>query len=87
MKCVTACCQNPAGDINNDSGVIPDINDLLYLVDYMFQPPGAAPEPVCMEEANVDGIGEAIPNIADLLYLVDYMFLPPGGAPAPVNCL
>ena len=53
----------------------------------MFLPPGAAPEPPCMEEANVDGLGDAIPNIADLLYLVDYMFLPPGQAPAPADCL
>ena len=45
------------------------------------RPPGEAP--VCMDEANVDGLDDI--DVSDLLYLVDYMFVNPPG-PAPVAC-
>lgn len=65
------------GDIDgNGSG--PDIGDLVYLVDYMFN---GGPPPPNLDAANVDGIAGI--DIADLVYLVDYMF---SGGPAPV-CL
>ncbi len=67
------------GDINND-GTGPDITDLVYLVDYMFQ---EGPEPPVKCLANVDGQGGETIDIADLVYLVDYMFT---GGPAPDNC-
>ena len=67
------------GDINDDGGD-PDISDLVYLVDYMFQ---GGPPPPLMWAADVDGSGGAFPDIADLVYLVDFMFL---GGPAP-NCI
>lgn len=57
------------GDIDG-SGEGPDISDLIYLVDYMFN---GGPLPPVMEEADVDGSGGDI-DIADLVYLVDYMF-------------
>ena len=56
------------GDIDG-SCAIPDICDLVYLVDYMFND---GPEPLVMDAANVDGQGDL--DIADLVYLVDYMF-------------
>ncbi len=63
------------GDIDgNGSG--PDIGDLVYLVDYMFNGGAAPPNP---GSADVDGSGGAI-DIADLVYLVDYMF---NSGPAP----
>ncbi|MFH1687538.1 MAG: PQQ-binding-like beta-propeller repeat protein [bacterium] len=62
-------------DINAD-GVGPDIADLVYLVNYMFNggPPLAFPEAADM---NNSGSG---PDIADLVYLVNYMF---NGGPEP----
>ncbi len=56
------------GDINN-SGSGPDIGDLVYLVDFMFN--GGPPPPV-EAAADVDGANGI--DIADLVYLVDFMF-------------
>lgn len=74
------CCTGTVGDINYDGGYLPDISDLLYLVDYMFMP--GSPAPPCMAEGDLNGDGGAVPDISDLLYLVEYMFLP-GGGPLP----
>ncbi|MDH3891670.1 MAG: PKD domain-containing protein [candidate division Zixibacteria bacterium] len=63
------------GDINND-GLGPDISDLVYMVDYMFN---GGPPPEVPATADVDGSGGLI-DIADLVYLVDFMFT---GGPAP----
>lgn len=73
----SGCCIIRADIDHNGSG--PDIADLVYLVNYMFN--GGA-EPPCMEEADVDGSGTG-PDIADLVYLVNYMF---NGGPPPVPC-
>jgi len=62
-------------DIDGD-GSDPNIADLVYLVDYMFN---GGPEPPVLQAANVDGLNGI--NIADLVYIVDYMF---NGGPAPV---
>ncbi|MFH1686117.1 MAG: hypothetical protein ABIE70_01180 [bacterium] len=76
------CCQI-VGDVNHD-GAGPDIADLVYLVNYMFN---GGPPPPCDEgglfvEADVNGDG-AGPDIADLVYLVNYMF---NGGPPPAGC-
>jgi len=63
------------GDINGDSGE-PNIADLVYLVDYMFN---MGPPPPVINLSDVNGDCEQ--NIADLVYLVDFMF---NGGPAPV---
>lgn len=65
------CCDGAKGDINSDGGELPDISDLLYLVDYMFNSP-AGPAPVCFDESDFDS-NSAI-DLTDLLFLVDYMF-------------
>jgi len=57
------------GDVNNNQ-VGPDIEDLVYLVGYMFQD-GPAPEIIESTDVNGDLAG---PDIADLVYLVEYMF-------------
>lgn len=75
---IVSCCVY-RGDLDHSNGDAPiDIADLVYLVDYMFN---EGPEPVCLDEGNVDGI-EPI-DISDLVYLVDYMFI---GGPAPPPC-
>ncbi|MDH3889844.1 MAG: PKD domain-containing protein [candidate division Zixibacteria bacterium] len=64
-----------AGDVDG-SGFGPFIDDLVYMVDYMFN---QGPPPPIMANADVDGSGSL--DIADLVYLVDYMF---NAGPAPV---
>ncbi len=71
---VTSQC----GDINND-GNGPDIADLVYFVDFMFQG-GFEPEFTCLCDVNCD---RSI-DIADLVYLVDYMFQ--GGPALCTDC-
>jgi hypothetical protein len=63
------------GDIDG-SAEGPDIGDLVYLVDYMFN---GGPPPPDMAAANIDG--EPGINISDLVYLVDFMF---NGGPLPI---
>ncbi len=79
--CETCCLVG--GDINYD-GVGPDVSDLVDLVGYMF---GSEPAPVCIDEANVDGLGGPEPEIGDLVFLVDYLFRggPPPVCPQPVG--
>jgi len=78
------CCEY-SGDINHDGSPVPDIADLVYLVDFMF---GGGPNPPCEDptgfypETNVNGDANA-PDIADVVYLVSYMFQ---GGPPPVPC-
>ena len=81
------CCILPIrGNVDYDPGDVIDISDLVHMVDYMFN---GGPQPVCWEEANVDGSGDGPPDgpedidISDLVHLVDYMF---NGGPAPVAC-
>ena len=81
----TTCCLL-RGDVDHN-GVGPDIGDLVYLVNFMFnggplppceEPPGGGYFPEC--DTNGDGTG---PDIGDLVYLVNYMF---NGGPALIPC-
>jgi len=56
------------GDIDND-GEGPNIGDLVYLVDFMFN---SGPPPVILAAADFDGDNDL--TITDLVSLVDYMF-------------
>lgn len=71
------CC-SIRGDIDHN-GKGPNVVDLTYFVDYLFN---GGPEPPCPKEADVDGSG-GDPNVADLTYLVEYLFQ---GGPPPVPC-
>jgi len=72
----TGCCEL-RGDVDDD-GYGPDIDDLVYLNDYVNL---GGPEPPCMDQADVDDSGEV--DADDLTYLWNYMF---SGGPAPVAC-
>ncbi|MDH3892314.1 MAG: hypothetical protein OEV49_14650 [candidate division Zixibacteria bacterium] len=78
-----ACCCIGAmrGNIDDGIGDLIAIDDLVYMVDYMFND---GPAPLCWDEAELEApfgdFGLAIP---DLVYLVDYMF---NDGPAPVAC-
>jgi len=71
------CCQGIRGNVDYQGG---DnlIDDLVYLVDWMFT---AGPPPPCAVEADLSGDGQL--DIADLVYMVDYLFA--GGIP-PADC-
>ncbi len=73
-----SCCIGTRGNIDGSAAEIPDIGDLVYLIDYMFR---QGPESPCPEEANIDGTGQL--DISDLVMLIDYMF--EGGLP-PAPC-
>ncbi|MEW6050782.1 MAG: hypothetical protein AB1644_06935 [Candidatus Zixiibacteriota bacterium] len=64
------------GDVDN-SLAVPDIGDLTYLVDYLFQ---SGPPPSNPSAGNVDGIGST--DISDLTVFVDYLFFGQG----TLNC-
>ncbi len=78
------CCVDERGNVDNIVGVGGpiDVNDLSYLVDYLFR---LGPIPPCPEEGNVDGIvGVGGPvDVNDLSYLVDYLFR---SGPVPPDC-
>ena len=57
------------GDANGN-GIGPDIEDLVYLVNYMF---AYGPPPPELAAVDMDGSGSG-PDIADLLHLVNFMF-------------
>ncbi len=72
------CCIGFRGNVDGDNNDSIDIADLVFLVAYMFQ---NGTSPICLLEANVDGLGDI--DISDLVYLVAYMFQ--SGANPP-NC-
>ena len=80
---IPTCCINRG---NIDSIIGPggpvDVNDLTFLVSYLFK---SGPVPPCEEEGNVDGIiGSGGPiDVNDLTYLVAYLFK---SGPPPPTC-
>ena len=66
---ITVLALYVCGDADGN-GVGPDIEDLVYLVNYMF---AFGPPPPEMAAVDMDGNGSG-PDIADLLTLVNYMF-------------
>lgn len=61
------------GDVNGDS-IGPDLSDLIYLVNYLFN---AGPEPPSALASDINGSGGI--DLSDLIYLVNVMF---NGGPA-----
>lgn len=76
------CCSGMRGNVNGDPDDNVLVNDLTYLVSYLFE---NGPPPACITESNVDGIfGPAGPvDVSDLSYLVAYLFQ---SGPPPVDC-
>jgi len=71
-------CSYICGDVQSSGNV--DIDDVMYLIDYIFT---GGPEPQCtpIEEcADADLSGNV--DIDDIIYLTNYIFL---GGPAPCN--
>ncbi len=79
----SCCCLGSCGDIDGNGSELPNVGDIIYLVDYLFRG-GAAPP--CEMEANVDGhydVGAPV-SVGDLTYLIQYLFqdgTPPASCP------
>ncbi len=80
---IALCCENRG----NFDGIIGpsgpwDVNDLTYLVAYLF---AGGPPPPCLAEGNFDGIiGPAGPiDVSDLTHYVQWLF---AGGPPPPPC-
>jgi hypothetical protein len=76
------CCIGIRGNIDDGLGDLIAIDDLVYMVDFMFN---EGPAPPCWDEAELEPPFEDMAlAIQDLVYLVDYMFNegpPPPGCP------
>jgi hypothetical protein len=73
------CCLDITGNVDGDGEELIDIGDLTALIQFLYIPPN--PEPICLEEANCDGIGDV--DIGDLTGLIQYLYIPPNPVPAP----
>ena len=73
-----ACCCFDRGDFNRD-GLLCDIGDLIFLMEYMFM---SGESPLCLPEMDVEGSG-GIPDISDLTFMISYMF---NDGPPPASC-
>ena len=74
----SGCCLNIRGNVDGDASDDINIADLTYLVAYMFKNGPAAP---CVDEGNINGLGEI--DITDVTRLVGYMFK---SGPPPADC-
>ncbi|HUV29820.1 MAG TPA: hypothetical protein VMY05_01825 [Acidobacteriota bacterium] len=78
--CDSVCCVGDvSGNTDNDASEIVDIGDLTKLISYLFI---TYEEPVCLGEANVDGVSSV--DIGDLTRLIDYLFI---AQTPPAPCL
>jgi len=66
-------CEWACGNADGKNGI--DIDDIVYLIDYVFT---GGPAPENLESGNVDCIGSI--DIDDIVYLIDYVFT---GGPVP----
>jgi len=57
------------GDVNADGTI--NVNDVVYLINYLFVPGSPAPIPLLAGDANCDG---AV-NVNDVVYLINFLFI------------
>jgi len=77
---VNCTCCTLRGDVATDANGYVLVNDLIYLVDYLFN---SGPAPSCPEEGDCAVPLDGLILINDLVYLVDFLFK---GGPAPPEC-
>lgn len=76
------CCVGIRNNGDYDPSDIADIDDIVFLIEYMYGFPSGH-FPPCPEEADADGSG--LLDIDDIVLLVEYMFSFPAGPP-PADC-
>ncbi len=64
------CCTGTKGNVDNSPDDIPDISDLIYLVEYMVF---GGPPPVCIEEADL--MPDGIVDISDIVMMIVIMYI------------
>jgi outer membrane protein assembly factor BamB len=74
------CCVGIRGNVDGDPADQINVQDLTYLVAFLFT---GGPQPPCPEEANVDGDPGESMTVQDVTYLVAYLF---SGGPPPPAC-
>jgi len=100
ITCSVSLCSGSSGDVNGSGGT-PNLQDVIYLVNFVFDksrlnPPcnGTDPgncwtfAPLCRGDANGSG---GTPNLQDVIYLVNFVFdksrlSPPCNGADPGNC-
>ncbi len=70
-QCLPLYC----GDVDGSGSFFPDVSDMSYLNQYLFQD---GPAPPCYEEADMDDY--QVVTLADHIYLIDYLY---HSGPAP----
>jgi len=76
------CCRGLTGNINYDRDDDVLIDDLTFLVNYLFK---SGPEPYCIEETLTNPYTDnTTPLVSDLVHLVDYLLK---GGELPDICL
>jgi len=70
------------GDVNDDSGNI-DIDDIVFLISYLFQG-GPAPDPLVSADVHRTDCPDVIVDIDDVTHLISYLYQ--GGDPPDCEC-
>ena len=73
-----SCCVDMRGNFDSDEQDVIDIADLVYMVEHQFN---GGLEPLCTEEADIDGIDGI--DVGDIVYMVEFQF---SGGPPPPDC-
>jgi len=75
------CCEGIRGNANGDPLENVYIDDVVYLVNYIFK---GGPPPACIEEGDVTANGGTSPiDVSDIVYLINYLLR---GGPEPFPC-
>ena len=76
------CCVGLRGDVDQDGGIEPSLGDLTAMISKLFI---YMDEPVCYEEANLDGSlpeGPGSLSLGDLVVMIDILFISLNDPPA-----
>lgn len=78
------CRLHQTGDLNNDG--VPDVFDILYLIDYVFSGGPTPPiDPTCPHVDRGDVNCDGVDDVFDVVRLIDFVFS--GGTPPCDPCL
>jgi hypothetical protein len=91
-ECNCDCTQHQLGDMNSDG--VPDVFDVIYLIDYVFSGGVAPPKDALCPHINRSDVNcDGVADVFDVIGLIDFVFS--GGkapcdpclcSPYPTNC-